>query len=179
MSYTVTLKDRRTIVVDDKITPKQAVLAAMSNGTPVGLNGIAVSGSMIATVEDGDKDADYGPHLAQNDQQDLFTLTSAVFDPKNAKFFFNAIVRRNMTKSNSAPFYHNSVIDWALSETSYTTPEDILSFLDSEWETAKNHNIPPKPRHSDAETKRLTREYLATEAGEEYARKARMMGIGN
>jgi hypothetical protein len=176
MSYTVTLKDRRTIVVGMSGTPRGDVEAAMLSGSPVRISGMVVSGAMIASVEDGSRDGESGPHLSnirmEAGQVFLDSHQGGGFD---AQAFRIAMERQKQGRA----WIHKDLVGHARAECGGTDDaQEVYSFLDAEWERLKDRNVAPKPtRRRDGAGERMSREYLASDQGREYARKVGSLGL--
>lgn len=136
---------------------------AMKEKVPVRLEGTLVQGSAISDVKLYSS-KNYGPHSALQAATDLFLEV-----PPSSLTFWKLILGINRQRQESGkPWLFPLIIKRGKEESGFTTPQDIVEFIDAEWESMGKYNIHEIPRQ-DYESRRLTEEFFKTEEGISYA----------
>ena len=162
MKYTAVTYDGVRLPFDGQ--HYETVLAAMKGKEPVELPGGTVNGADIRRIEEGEQTGDYGPHLTAS--QYVAQLASG--GPKEGDTFWEHVLKENMLrKAQGKPWLYAAAVKAARDESGFTSPKDVLEFLDAEWDSFKELNVPED--RQDWDLKARSAEFYASEKGKAYA----------
>lgn len=165
MKYVATTYDEQMYSFDSQFLP--LVEKAMEKKTGIKLKGILLNGADIRRVEPEKSSKNYGPHSGLSAVAlDMFSLPSG---EKTVGFWEIMLGINRVRKSEGKLWLFPSVVDKARSQTSFTRPQDLADFIDSEYASYQEYNLAKFP--VDAVAKAMAREYSATESGREYMSK--------
>lgn len=159
MKYAAYLFDGtyRTFDVSAKAIVEKAILEKL----PVRLEGELVQGSAISRIEKL-RDSAIGGSELRLVAEEVFTR------PNGNKFFWERIIEINRVREIAGkPWAFARAIQFAKRESGFTSPDEVMAFLEAEWETVKEYNV-PSPKNPDSEARRQIHEYLVTDAGKNY-----------
>lgn len=158
MNYAAYLHDGSVKVFPESEMPR--VKRAIETGQPVSLEGSIIRGSAIAHVDEYHA-KEYGPHTALEAATEVF-----LEPPKTSGFWQEVIALNKARKEAGKPWLFAQVIHKAKEESGLTEPKDLVEFIDAEWETMGQYNIPNQ--RTDHEAKRKIKEFFTTEEGRAY-----------
>lgn len=166
MTYTIITFDDTKIPFDAKYL--EFVEEQMKTGHVFQLGTELIRGSDIRRIQKGADTGEYGPHTVTHNP--IPALEQGINSPQYAEFFWKKVLDVNRRREHEGkPHLYPSVVKWASAQCGHKNIDELEAFIDAEWETATEHNVPT--RLVDLEVVPMTKAYFSTEEGRAYAMK--------
>lgn len=164
MKYTIITNDGTRYPFD--ASALAFVESAMKDGAVFQLGTDLIRGSDIKRVIKGADTGEYGPH---SNDVDLPSLAASIFNTEAyGELFWKQVIDQNRIRQAAGKAWiFNACVNWAVAENRHRNVPELFAFIEAEWETAAQFNVPKFP--NDSADIRGQRDFLATDAGKQYA----------